>query len=193
MILVHKHRTCRCKTTNTGDRIIDSLFLLAGALLRYVSRLFEVSGSTLAYPRFRPPPLGTDALRYCCTRVLQLFQPTDPRHNLSDYSNYSLYRSFNRYDSGKTNNPTFHCFAESSSRNIIANFGTNRRLWIRKSRNSKKFEEHCILLRTLEQRREQVLGRETKDFSEFSIKKKKKKRNKSPEWIDIFFLRMKDA
>lgn len=26
-----KYRTCRCKTTNTGDRIIDSLFLLAGA------------------------------------------------------------------------------------------------------------------------------------------------------------------
>lgn len=26
-----KQRTCRCKTTNTGDRIIDSLFLLAGA------------------------------------------------------------------------------------------------------------------------------------------------------------------
>lgn len=26
-----KYRMCRCKTTNTGDRIIDSLFLLAGA------------------------------------------------------------------------------------------------------------------------------------------------------------------
>jgi len=45
-------------------RIIDSLFLLAKALLRYVSRLFEVSGSTLAYPpRFRPPRVGTDVSR----------------------------------------------------------------------------------------------------------------------------------
>lgn len=177
MILVHKYRTCRCKTTNTGDRIIDSLFLLAGALLRYVSRLFEVSGSTLAYPRFRPPPLGTDALRYCCTRVLQLFQPTDPRHNLSDYSNYSLYRSFNRYDSGKTNNPTFHCFAESSSRNIIANFGTNRRLRIRKSRNSKKKRKNVA-----------------KIFRNFYTKKKKKKKETNRQnRYTFFFLRMKDA
>lgn len=74
----HTYRTCRCKTANTRDRIIDSLFLLAGALLRYVSWLFEVSSSTLAYPRFRPPPLGTDALRYSWARVLQLFQPADP-------------------------------------------------------------------------------------------------------------------
>lgn len=52
----------RYKATNTNVRIIDSLFLLAKALLRYVSQLFEVSGSTLAYPRFRPPRVGTDVL-----------------------------------------------------------------------------------------------------------------------------------
>lgn len=50
----------RYKATNTDVRIIDSLFLLAKALLRYVSQLFEVSGSTLAYPRFRPLRVGTD-------------------------------------------------------------------------------------------------------------------------------------
>lgn len=53
---------CRYKATNTDVRIIDSLFLLAKALLRYVSQLFEVSGSTLVYPRFRPPRVGTDVL-----------------------------------------------------------------------------------------------------------------------------------
>lgn len=56
-------RTRRYKATNTDVRIIDSLFLLAKALLRYVSQLFEVSGSTLAYPRFRPPRVGTDVSR----------------------------------------------------------------------------------------------------------------------------------
>lgn len=56
-------RTRRYKATNTDARIIDSLFLLAKALLRYVSQLFEVSGSTLAYPRFRPPRVGTDVYR----------------------------------------------------------------------------------------------------------------------------------
>lgn len=52
------------KATNTDTRIIDSLFLLAKALLRYVSQLFEVSSSTLAYPRFRPPRVGTDVSLY---------------------------------------------------------------------------------------------------------------------------------
>lgn len=49
-------------------------------VLRYVSRLFEVSGSTLAHPRFRPPPHGTDALRYLVHKTFSnVFHPRDPR------------------------------------------------------------------------------------------------------------------
>lgn len=82
-----KYRTCRCKTTNTGDRIIDSLFLLAEH--RVTLCIAAVRG---LWFDSRSSSLSTSSSWNRCVtlpraqNVLQRFPPEGSSHNSSSFT-----------------------------------------------------------------------------------------------------------